>query len=164
MNIDLITWLALLQSNSSLLVRVPKALVVLPNPVTEHKTQPDTTPVSWRSPAAAQEEQEAARCWIPGSLRLWHGGAGTGGAQQPKGMKGYLHLSPPGCLYLRWHVQPFREGKWITPCWVSVGWGEESEKRNGTGSSTTQVTPQTQRMEYKLKFSSLTKQLNSSFR
>lgn len=46
MNIDLITWAALLQSDSSLLVRVPEALVVLPNAVTEHKTQPDTTPVS----------------------------------------------------------------------------------------------------------------------
>lgn len=51
--------------------------------------------------------------------RGWH----WGGAQQPKGMKGNLHLSPLSCLYLRWHVQGGeRDPTMLGQCWV---WGRQ---------------------------------------
>lgn len=69
MNIDLITCAALLQSNSSLLIRVPKAPVVLPNPATEQKTQPDVTPVSLAG-ISLEQPSKSRECPSAGSQEV----------------------------------------------------------------------------------------------
>lgn len=113
--------------------------------LSQSEKQPDMTPradIPLEQPSKSRELPSAGsrEVWGFGSSIL-HRGVGNGGHN----VKGNLHFSSLGCLHLGWHVQPFREVKWITPLWVSAGCGEDSEKRNVAGSSATQVTLQTQK-------------------